>query len=186
MWTAHLTDLIDHVRRIDGTRPIIVEGIRKSLVGRGRSLDSISLIIERPMLIYGFHYYTPADLIVAREERARGLRDTDLTQAKRHMRELKKFEQDHQVPVMLTEFGPVGQWPEKSDYTVGMSFEDRAQFVETVMAETRDNGIGVTYYALSDDTTPYIRITHGFPRRHIQPELKKEPLLWDALFGPVQ
>jgi len=49
--------------------------------------------------------------------------------------------------------------------------------MKVIAEETLDKGIGITYWALFDQNTPYKRAHSG----KLQTEMEKDPLLWQAL-----
>jgi len=180
-WFKLATRAIDTIRDYDPSRWIIVEGIHKSLVGRGKSPSSIMKTIDRPNIIYGFHYYGAGrdlafDHSWMRKNRLDSVRDID-SHARKSLNTITRWGQKNGVPTALTETGLVG-----IGYTNnGLPNEERARFARDVLTPWhKDCGCGISWWALGDTNTPYFRVSNPHHKSQPYPR-KRDDLLFDAL-----
>lgn len=150
---------VDQIRKVSPKRWIIVNGTHGSVVGREKSASQLMQPINRDNIIYGFHYY--GDRKMKWDDRdwlrknvvsnATGW-DNHLTKS---LNEITSFKKRFQVPVMLSEINLVGT----SKYVYGgVTIKERARiFGEIIVPWAKSCKCGLTWWALGDDTSPYIR-----------------------------
>jgi hypothetical protein len=166
-WMSEATKIISDIRYIDEGRVIILEGIQKSLFSKRadggfgkrdqkRSADLLLKPLPFSRLIYAFHHYEPQKWTHQRQEHSRPLRPEDLQNLKDDLAELVRFSSKHNVPVVLSEFGVWGLQQGKNG-KVGATFSDRARYANAVYESLVPRQIGITWNAMHDDTSPYIR-----------------------------
>ncbi len=177
IWAEYSTEIISKIREISPKRTIILEGVMKSLLGRKDTPAKLVPILNHKNLVYGFHFYEPKDFVAQSKPGGKKFTSSIERKIRKSMEGMQKFSQSNQVPVILSEIGAWGPYPVTGKLESGVSFEDRAKFMKVIAEETLDKGIGITYWALFDQNTPYKRAHSG----KLQTEMEKDPLLWQAL-----
>jgi hypothetical protein len=135
---------------------------------------------------YGFHFNDPYDLthpkvpLFATWEKSTnpcGYSCDDLI--KTAMDSIVEFSKDNGVPAMLSEFGAYGPYyNDKGEWIAGWTTEYRADWASKIYELTVPRGIGATWYALHDYSTPYKR---GLGQVKMQKGFDKDEELWKAL-----
>ena len=81
---------------------------------------------------------------------------------------------------MVSEFGVWGPYISGGALKSGVSAADRAEYARAVYASTVPKGVGITWWALGDDNTPYQRLRYSKSDKS-QPRLVRDDLLFSAL-----
>jgi hypothetical protein len=179
-WAEYAKEIIGAIRAVSPDRVILFEGVNKSVVGRGNSPSSMSKILPFDRIIYGFHFYEPYDWTHRKGKGGKEPSIGILQKAKSTMTSLQNFSERHNVPVMLSEVGVWGpSFNAKGEIIQGVSFEERAKFADVIYQNTVPFNIGVTWWAVHDQTTPY-----GGSCCKMQNVLNPDPALWSALRLP--
>lgn len=179
VYKSHITAMIDRIRAKLPEVVIMIEGVNKSLIGRGKTPESLMPIISRDKIVYGFHYYEPDNITHVKDGYVDSLPYDLPRKIQADMDEVIKFMDRYGVPVVLSEFGVWGETEARGKKS-GLSHQARYEFVSTLLLPLIERDIGITWYALNDDNTPYPR-SMDVNKRTLR--FDKEPLLWKALFG---
>ena len=176
-WGEYASAIVKTIREISPGRTIIFEGVLKSLLGRKHSPADLMPVLNQPNIVYGFHFYEPDDFVHWKKPGGRKFTSSIENKIRSSMRAMVKFSNLKGVPVVLSEVGVWGPYPSSGKSESGVSFEDRAKYAEVIAEETLDKNIGVTWWALLDNNTPYKRAISG----KLQKQMEKDPQLWKAL-----
>ena len=149
------------VKEMGGAGSVTLQNVvtNGSVVGRKKTVFEMMQPINRDNIIYGFHYYGHGkikwgDFTLLRKNVATNTSswDNHLTKS---LNEITSFKGLYSVPVMLTEVGLIGT--SKYVYT-GVKNRDRARiFGEIIVPWVKSCKCGLTWWALGDDMTPYVR-----------------------------
>ncbi|GAB5431039.1 MAG: hypothetical protein EpisKO_04090 [Epibacterium sp.] len=146
----------------------------------GNTPDSIHKPIDRDGIIYAFTYYRPNSFTHQETEGGFSLTNSERRMMRRELAQIVGWSQRHQVPLMLSEAGIWGPHFEDGRLVNGALYEDRAEWASILYQSLVPNRVGITWWALHDNNTPYRRLI-GSEGSKIQPSLQREPLLWEAL-----
>ena len=148
-------------------RPIIIEGIAKSLfarrLGNGNGYeyenpDELLTPINMDNIIYAFHNYEPEEFLQQSLERfgsfGRPYIEKYSDMVRLDAERAANWSDKHEVPVMLTETGCIG-FLKKIEGP--KSNKDCGLFAEDIQENYIDRGIGVTWWALEKEKTIYNR-----------------------------
>jgi endoglucanase len=171
---------IDAIRSVSPNRVIIVEGILKSKVGRNLAPNRLIAKLPRNGIIYAFHYYEPDKFTHKRDSGGAKFTSNVKNKVTKDMRAVVRFSKSKSVPVVVSEFGVWGPYISGGVLKSGVSAADRAEYARTVYEATVLKGVGITWWALGDDNTPYQRLRYS-KKDKSQPRLVKDQLLFQAL-----
>lgn len=167
-WETLAASAIEAIREVSPDRTIIYGGIAKSSWSRrysngsGYKYPSVSSIM-RPLpydnIVYAGHSYEP--FAFTQQATYRGFpagqpfSDHDRRIIQGDARRLLNWSRQHNVPVILGEFGCIG-------YTDGMTEgpvapQDCGQYADTVYRAYVENGVGITWWSLEKEKTFFIR-----------------------------
>jgi len=198
VWEEWATKIVDRIRDVSPKRTIIIEGIYKSGYARGNSKESngmdfgkrkysgpSSLItpIKRSNIIYGFHFYDPVGWAHqsspgydnGRFRQYSGVPLPSMSRLKSDLYELVEYADDYNVPTIMSEIGVFGICDNK-----GPNPKDRATYAATAYDTLVKNGVGITWWALEDPSSPYAR-TDGNCWDKSHKELIPEKHIFEAL-----
>ena len=154
------------IRAILPERPIIVEGIAKSLFssrdGKGRykysNPSQILFPINLDNIIYAFHSYDPHKFLQQAEYRSgsfgKPYKSGYTKMIKNDAQRAIKWSNRLKVPVMLTETGCIGYLEGKEGPATN---EDCGKFAADIQEYYIEAGIGVSWWALEKEKTIYNR-----------------------------
>jgi len=179
-WKSNTLTTIDAIRSVSPDRVIIVEGIFKSLIGRKKSPKSLLPKLPRDKLVYAFHYYEPDKFTHVRGAGGADFSNKIKNKVKSDMKSVVRYSKSQKVPVVISEFGVWGPYLENGVLKSGVSAADRAAYAKTVYDATITNGVGITWWALGDDNTPYQRLRYS-KKDKSQPRLIADQELFLAL-----
>jgi len=174
-WKQWTTIAVDRIRDVSPDRTIIIEGIYKSLFGKGHTKKGggnggynfgqrkysgpshLITPIDRKNIVYGFHYYEPYNWTHQdsgyKNKGDKGKPLPSMSRLKSDLSELVDYQKQHQVPVILNEFGVNGACEGN-----GPLPEDRVTYTSVAYETLVPNGIGITWSNLEDPNSPYKRI----------------------------
>lgn len=185
-WAKYSMDIISDIRSVTPDRVILQEGIHKSYLGRAWGTDSIMPVLPTDRIVYGFHFHEPYNLthpatpLWQKWEKATEPCGSSCSNLIEEVADsMVDFSKDYGVPVMLTEFGAYGPYfNDKGEWIAGWTAEYRADWASKIYELTVPRGVGVTWHALHDYNTPYIR---ELGQVKMQKGFRKDELLWKAL-----
>ena len=159
-WRKLSLEAIDAIREISPNRWIILEGINKSLIARDWTVrDVIGKPVDRDKIIYGFHYYLTTNAGPESENNpkvvVKKINKSEYSNGLKALKSVIKFGEQYNVPVSVTEFGMTGFLKG----TGGVDLNLRTDFVKNTIVKYMDacNECGLTWWALGDYNTPYLR-----------------------------
>ncbi|MEO0669963.1 MAG: cellulase family glycosylhydrolase [Pseudomonadota bacterium] len=179
-WKTNTVGIIDAIRSVSPDRVIIVEGIFKSLVGRKLAPNKLVAKLPRTGIVYAFHYYEPDKFTHKRDSGGTTFTNGIAREVTKDMRSVVRFSKSKSLPVVVSEFGVWGPYISGGALKSGVSATDRAAYAKTVYDATVPSGIGITWWALGDDNTPYQRLRFS-KKDKSQPRLVRDDLLFQAL-----
>jgi hypothetical protein len=180
-WCSLAEQFIDYIRTFNANRLIIVEAVDKGLFYRhGNSPSSILRPIQRSEVLHAFHYYGPDSWTHQINSAAEPLTNSHIRSIRSDLRGVVQWTADNNVNTIMSEVGVWGPFFEDGIHVNGATSSERARYAQILRNELVDNGIGITWWALHDNNTPYVRIV-GSEGSKIQPELRPDVDLWNAL-----
>ena len=170
-WRKLSLEAIDTIREISPNRWIILEGINKSLIARDwTARDVMGKPVDRDKIIYGFHYYLTSNAGSESENNpkvvVKKINKSEYSNGWKALKSVIKYGEQYNVPVSVTEFGMTGLL----EGIGGVDLNVRTDFVKNTIVKYMDacNECGLTWWALGDYNTPYVRQSpnkyQNFPR----------------------
>ena len=170
-WRKLSLEAIDAIREISPNRWIILEGINKSLIARDWTARGVmGKPVDRDKIIYGFHYYLTTNAGPESENNpkvvVKKINKSEYSNGWKALKSVIKYSEQYNVPVSVTEFGMTGLLEGKG----GVDLNLRTDFVKKTIVKYMDacNECGLTWWALGDYNTPYVRQSpnkyQNFPR----------------------
>lgn len=179
-WKTNMVGVIDAIRSVSPDRVLIVEGIFKSKVGLKLSPNKLIAKLPRSGIVYAFHYYEPDKFTHKRDGGGAKFSSSIKNEVTKDMRAVVRFSKSKSVPVVVSEFGVWGPYMSGGVIKSGVSAADRAKYARSIYEATVPNGVGITWWALGDDNTPYQRLRFS-KKDKSQPRLVRDELLFQAL-----
>jgi len=170
-WRKLSLEAIDAIREISPNRWIILEGINKSLIARDWTARGVmGKPVDRDKIIYGFHYYLTTNAGPESENNpkvvVKKINKSEYSNGWKALKSVIKYGEQYNVPVSVTEFGMTGLL----EGIGGVDLNVRTDFVKNTIVKYMDacNECGLTWWALGDYNTPYLRQSsnkyQNFPR----------------------
>ena len=165
-WLAIAEKTSIAIRKVSPERPIIVEGVGKSLHsnrnGRGQykytNPSQILIPIGVPNIIYAFHSYEPEQFLQQAKYRygsfGKPYKEKYTKMIQKDAQHAIKWSNRHKVPIMLTETGCIGFLAGQEGPKTN---EDCGKFAADIKQFYLDAGIGVSWWALEKEKTIYNR-----------------------------
>jgi len=149
----------------------LLEGINKSLIARDWTARGVmGKPVDRDKIIYGFHYYLTNNAGPESENNpkivVKKINKSEYSNGWKALKSVIKYGERYKVPVSVTEFGMTGFLKG----TGGVDLNLRTDFVKNTIVKYMDacNECGLTWWALGDYNTPYLRQSsnkhQNFPR----------------------
>jgi hypothetical protein len=167
-WETLASSAIEAIRQVSPDRTIIYGGIAKSswsrryMNGSGYKYPDVSTIM-RPLpydnVVYAGHSYEPFAFTQQASYRGypagRPFSDQHRQVVQADARRLINWSRQHNVPVILGEFGCIGYTDGKTEGPVAA--QDCGQYADTVYRAYVENGVGITWWSLEKEKTFLIR-----------------------------
>jgi len=183
VWLDLAETMIDKIREITPNRIVIVEGIDKAIAfwPQGKTPDTILKPLNRSGVFYAFHFYDPFDWTHQKTMAAHPLEPWMKKMVSIELKAFVAYAKNYNIPVLLTEIGVWGPYFENGAQKSGATAQARAEWARILADALLPNGIGLTWWGLHQNNTPYVSFIQGENTRAIQPKLVRDDLLWKAL-----